>query len=237
MKFLDKHELNLFFIESGNFQKINSEEVEFEPDSEMLEGIFIKRQDRKASLPSFRKSQDTEGQWRGMRYKMLSGIRRFHRSTEGKRQHRAMARFLANREIRPSIKDQSILSMQERSLLITELDTFVQDLSDFHEKYFHPIDDYFDLFTIRQSIVNMCEGIISNLISPLPLNDDQNDFIEFLVEEDNLIYAISEGLELDEKLVREEWDSQKNDINSTFPNNTPLPYQPLVAKIIEQLKK
>jgi hypothetical protein len=237
MKFLDKHELNLFFIESGNFQKINSEEVEFEPDSEMLEGIFIKRQDRKASLPSFRKSQDTEGQWRGMRYKMLSGIRRFHRSTEGKRQHRAMARFLANREIRPSIKDQSILSMQERSLLITELDTFVQDLSDFHEKYFHPIDDYFDLFTIRQSIVNMCEGIISNLISPLPLNDDQNDFIEFLVEEDNLIYAISEGLELDEKVVREEWDSQKNDINSTFPNNTPLPYQPLVAKIIEQLKK
>lgn len=237
MKFLDKHELNLFFIESGNFQKINSEEVEFEPDSEMLEGIFIKRQDRKASLPSFRKSQDTEGQWRGMRYKMLSGIRRFHKSTEGKRQHRAMARFLANREIRPSIKDQSILSMQERSLLITELDNFVQDLSDFHEKYFHPIDDYFDLFTIRQSIVNMCEGIISNLISPLPLNDDQNDFIEFLVEEDNLISAISECLDLDEKVVREEWYSQKNDINSTFPDNTPLPYQPLVAKIIEQLKK
>lgn len=237
MKFLDKHELNLFFIESGNFQKLNSEEVDFEPDSEMLEGIFIKRQDRKASLPSFRKSQDTEGQWRGMRYKMLSGIRRFHRSTEGKRQHRAMARFLANREIRPSIKDQSILSMQERSLLITELDNFVQDISDFHEKYFHPIDDYFDLFTIRQSIVNMCEGIISNLISPLSLNDDQNDFIEFLVEEDNIISAISDCLELDECVVREEWHSQKNDINSTFPVTTPLPYQPLVAKIIEQLKK
>jgi len=59
MKFLDKHELNLFFIESGNFQKLNSEEVEFEPDSDMLEGIFIKRQERKASLPSFRKSKDT----------------------------------------------------------------------------------------------------------------------------------------------------------------------------------
>jgi hypothetical protein len=237
MKFLDKYELNLFFIESGNCQKINSEEVEFEPDSEMLEGVFIKRQDRKASLPSFRKSQDTEGQWRGMRYKMLSGIRRFHRSTEGKRQHRAMARFLANREIRPSLKDQSILSMQERSLLITDLDNFVQDLSDFHEKYFHPIDDYFDLFVIRKSIVNMCEEIISNLISPLPLNEDQNDFIEYLVEENSLVFAISEGLDMDYETVMDTWNCHKRDTSITLSKNSLLTYQLLAAKVIEQLKK
>jgi hypothetical protein len=237
MKFLDTHELNLFFIESGNASKINTEDPSvYETPVEMLEAVFIKRQDRKGGLLDFRKSKDTEGQWRGMRYKMLKGIRRFHKSTEGKRQHRAMARFLTNKEFRPDVKSQTTLSLQERSNLITDLDNFVLGLEEFHSKYFHPIDDYFDMFAVRGIVHDMCENVISSLISPSELTDDQCDFIDSLVEPTNVISYLSESTNRTCDEVTVIWNQEKDNLVVDLPEFSPNFYLELSHKVRDIIK-
>lgn len=234
MRYLDAHELNLFFVEAGDVSKINTEDYSsYEADVDLLEGIFIKRQDRKSSLPGHRKSSDTEGQWRGMRYKMLKGIRRFHKSTEGKRQHRAMARFLVNREFRPDVRNSTMLSMQERSLLITDLDNYVQALEDFSSDYFHPIDDYFDLGPIKECVISMCEGIISCLISPDALNSDQADFIVSIVEPGSIIEVIAEELEKTSSEVSVIWNKEKDKLVTDSSEFSPDFYSELASLVRE----
>lgn len=214
MKFLDAHELNLFFVESGKVSKINTEDfTSYEPDVDLLEGIFIKRQERKKSMaPDHRKGADTEGQWRGMRYKMLKGIRRFHKSTEGKRQHRAMARFLVNKDFRPNLKTSSILSMQEKSHLVTDLDNYVLAITEFQKGYFHPIDDHFDLVAIKNILTDMCEALISCLISPHNISEEQAEFIDCLVEPGNIIEVLAESLGKTTSEVSVIWEKEKAEL-------------------------
>lgn len=238
MKFLDTHELNLFFVESGRISKINKEDfTTYEPEVELLEGIFIKRQERKKSLGDFRKSQDTEGQWRGMKYKMLRGIRRFHRSTEGKRQHRAMARFLATREFRPTLKDGSILSMKERSELITDMDNYILSLNEFQNNYFHPIDDHFDLVVIKTLLSDICESIVSCLISTQELTANQAEIIESLVEAGNIVNYLSDSLNKSTDEVAVIWEKEKAELLLEMSEFEPSFYSKLADRVTSSLKK
>ena len=70
------------------------------------EGEFIKKRRGLVSrLKDMQKSGKTKAQWRTGRWKIMRGIKRFHRSTEGKRFHRQLGRFLATRDT-----DKGILS-------------------------------------------------------------------------------------------------------------------------------
>lgn len=61
---------------------------------------FIKkRQSLVKNLKDRRKSNVTKQLWKSSRFKMMKGIKRYHKSTKGKRFHRDLGRFLATRDL------------------------------------------------------------------------------------------------------------------------------------------
>jgi hypothetical protein len=104
LKFRLLEDLHRFLLEINHTSMINEvKDLSFEPTKEMME-LFIKS--RKSIIPklkSFRKSQDAKADWRKNRYARMKGIKKFHASTEGKKMHRMLARFLATRDSRSSL--------------------------------------------------------------------------------------------------------------------------------------
>lgn len=94
MKFLSTEDIGLFLAEIGRSDLVGTVREDFEPTEEMV-GTFIKsRKKLVGHLRDFRKSQSAKSGWRGNRAKYMSGIRAYHRSTEGKRFHRDLGRWL-----------------------------------------------------------------------------------------------------------------------------------------------
>jgi hypothetical protein len=63
-----------------------------------LDEFLVKRRELEFGLVDWERSQRQKVNWQRYRWKYLKGIRAFHRSTEGKRFHRNLGRFLATRE-------------------------------------------------------------------------------------------------------------------------------------------
>jgi hypothetical protein len=63
-----------------------------------LNEFLVKRGELELGLVDFERSQRQKQNWRKHRWKYLWGIRSFHSSTEGKRFHRNLARYLATRD-------------------------------------------------------------------------------------------------------------------------------------------
>ncbi len=75
-----------------------------------------------SQLKDFRKKQDSKHAWRANRWKTLVGIRRFHRSTQGKKFHRMLGRFLANRYTRDK-RDNEYRENYDLSIALSSLQT------------------------------------------------------------------------------------------------------------------
>jgi len=98
MKFQSENDLHLFLVEIGDAGLIESASFDdFQPSTEQMERFFNGRKSLIPKLKEFRKSQNAKSSWRKNRYKMMRGIKSFHKSTEGKRFHRALGRHLATR--------------------------------------------------------------------------------------------------------------------------------------------
>ena len=69
-----------------------------------LEEFLIKRQELEFGLTDWERSQRQKHNWWKYRWKYLKGIRRFHNSTQGKRFHRNLGRFLATRDVETILK-------------------------------------------------------------------------------------------------------------------------------------
>jgi len=97
MKFESKEDAAMFLLECDRPDLAATVDESFSPDDELVE-VFIQR--RKATvrhLKDFRRQQITRQQWRHNRYNMMKGIKSFHKSTKGKKFHRALGRFLSTR--------------------------------------------------------------------------------------------------------------------------------------------
>lgn len=81
---------------------------------EVFEIFLQKRRPLVKKLRDFKKSQNSRLQWKNQKWKLLKGIRSFHKSTKGKRFHRSLGRFLATRIFRP--KRESLELLREHAL-------------------------------------------------------------------------------------------------------------------------
>ncbi len=80
------------FIDEALFRK------EFLASGLSLDEFLIKKREIEFGLTDWERSQRQKANWRKYRWKYLKGIRRFHKSTEGKRFHKNLARWLATRD-------------------------------------------------------------------------------------------------------------------------------------------
>jgi len=67
-------------------------------ESNLGESDFIKRRTQIVTgIRDFQRGQQTKSQWRKNKYKMLKGMRRYHKSTAGKKFHRQLSRYMTSR--------------------------------------------------------------------------------------------------------------------------------------------
>lgn len=62
------------------------------------DALYEEREKKVSRLRDFQKSKVTSKQWRTKRKSLMKGIKRYHRSTKGKRFHRKLGRWLAMRD-------------------------------------------------------------------------------------------------------------------------------------------
>jgi len=98
MKFKSELDRKQFAVEMSDLDiALKQVDEKWTPSDEIVELFLKRRKDLVGKLKSFRKSQVTKGQWRKNRYKIMRGIKAFHKSTKGKQFHRAMSRFLISK--------------------------------------------------------------------------------------------------------------------------------------------
>ncbi|QIG71468.1 hypothetical protein EVB32_356 [Rhizobium phage RHph_TM39] len=93
VKFKSDLDRSLFCTEMERIDLIGQDTI---PDD--LHEIFLKnRKTLVSKVKDFRRSQIGKASWRRHRYSHLKGVRKWHKSTEGKKFHRQLGRFLATR--------------------------------------------------------------------------------------------------------------------------------------------
>ena len=97
MKFSDVESAKLFLVEVGKFDQVSSVGANYTPDQGTIEAFIKGRESIVPKMKSFARSQASKDSWRKNRYKYMKGIRGFHKSTDGKKFHRALGRHLATR--------------------------------------------------------------------------------------------------------------------------------------------
>lgn len=234
LDFLDNYEFKLFLIENGLVRDINKDRNSYTIDESNLEEFFIKKQRFISNYKDFRKSQDTESQWRGMRYKMMKAIKRFHRSTEGKRLHRRMARFLSTRE---PMKGPISLGMQEASELINDIDSLVEGLTSFLNNYYHHTDELKELVILSEDVHEISETIISRLvIGEYTVNEDEVDFFKTIINKESLFEVLKEDLSLEQTKIDELWENASHAFLKFGTKNNPSYMEGVVNNIFQLIE-
>lgn len=199
MKFRDEVHKYLFLAECEASAEITDD---WEP-SEELKDLFIKRRrDVVTRLKSFRRSQATKAQWRRNRYKIMKGIDNFHKSTDGKRFHRNMGKFLATRDfgdmsIFAKSKDDDTELSSLASLSADERATFMKALSSLkthlyvETEYYHPITDHVDLELLIEEIIQPFDRMERSAIFGESLWFDDMELLVRMVHPKDIAFGLT----------------------------------------------
>lgn len=182
MKFIFEHgfDKELFLHDLSEFSNSESK-----LDVEQLPVDLVnERQSRKINLKDYRKSLVMKKQWRVNRFKLMSGIKRFHRSTKGKQFHRTFGKKVASRDW--SSLNESIISPLDKIELLSALSSMRTHLV-IGLKFNSSIDEEVNYQLFYESSIeqiNDLEKLISeslNLDGKLSLDDEQIEFLRDLI--------------------------------------------------------
>lgn len=170
MKFQNKQHAQQFLIEIQRMDLVETATVAFVPDEAMIELFLKSRESIIPKLKSFRKAQASKAAWRKNRYKYMKGIKAFHKSTEGKRFHRSLGRFLATR-MHSGDKGKLTMGYGERFESLKGISSLRTHLY-IDTMYYRPLDEQvdFDLY--------LDEAVIATINEEKRLYEGDGTFVE-----------------------------------------------------------
>jgi len=226
MKFSNRLDLELFLSEVGRLDLLGQVNEDYQPSEDILELFVKRRKPLVGAIKDFRKSQKTKEAWKKGRWNFMKGIKRFHNSTEGKRFHRNLGRFLSTRYFHPTLrsiigvdKDQGDKESRhvKENLSIFELAEILKALSSakthsFIElEYFFPLEEEVDYWEMLDEILPSLDRIEKKLWLDQRLDEKDLEVIFRLTEKKELIKALAEDSKIDYKFIEESWDEfEKN---------------------------
>lgn len=191
MKFVTDNDAKLFLAEIERIDLIQEATKDFKPDEEMMELFLKKRRSLVPQLKDFKKRQKSKKQWRYLRYKMMGGIRRFHKSTAGKKFHRALARYNATREqLETQSKDQfNITSIVDILKALSSLKTH----SYIELEYYHPFCEELEYRIFFEELIPLVEKLESKLLcGDFTLEKEDEELLLRVIDTSELFKHFSE---------------------------------------------
>ena len=189
IKFNSDLDLKLFLCEVGEFEEISKLTDDYKPSDELVEKFLKKRKKLINNLKDFRKSQNQKQNWRRKKTSIMRGIKKFHRSTEGKRFHRSLDRFNSVREHLSA--ETHLVENLEFLKGISSLKTHL--LIEAH--YFRDVEGELDFHAFFEEVIPFLDTLSSRIL--------QNNFNLNLEEQELLSYLVDRS-KVDEELNKEE---------------------------------
>jgi hypothetical protein len=146
--------------------------------------VLEDREDKKIKLRDWNKASLTRKQWRTNRHKLMSGIKRFHRSTKGKQFHRKLGRKVATRDW--SALNETILSVEDKSDILSSLSSIKTHLY-IGLKYSSSIDEEVSYQLLCEEACNQINDIEAKILESInhsvkiSLDEDQLELLRDLV--------------------------------------------------------
>lgn len=234
MKFQCLQDKKLFLIELDRLDLLDSVTETWEPSKELLEKYDDKRGNIVPKFRDFRKSQTTKQAWRHNRYNYMKGIKKFHRSTQGKRMHRTIGDFLATHE---QYKGANIFKMEvlEGLKAISSFKTHCY----IELQHYLPMEEYIEVSEMAESLVLLESRINDNFIKgALNIDKDDLELLYRLADEDELVSAFARKYEKPITEVKSYWNSCKNSlIESQKTESYDYFYTEVVEKVENKFAK
>lgn len=229
MKFLDITDIHFFLIEIGQTDLIPSVTEGFSPSEEQIK-LFIKKRDKiNKALVDKEKSNNTKSLWRSNRAKMMKGIKRFHKSTKGKRFHRAMSRFMINN---PQ-ENLTIFQKAEISKAISSVKTHLY----IELEYYQPIFERIETEQLVVSTVPVLNRIESKIFDDKNLSDNDIEMLYSLIEVNALIKSFADKTGKTEDEIDQKWNDIKKALKKQGHSETDLNFYGLLVSILKKSLK
>jgi hypothetical protein len=220
MKFLNELDVNTFLAEIREFDKIGTVDENYKPTNEEVKKFIKARTGLVRKLKDNKRSSDQKKNWRGNRYKMMKGIKAFHKSTEGKRFHKRLGRFLATRLFRTKrVSEGAYQDLLIKQTYLKGLNTAKNHL--FVElEYFHLLEEQVDLeLFITDHAIPMYMGIEMKMLKDEKLNEDEITFLFDIVNEKVVISSISSRIGKEFAEIEKLWNSIKTNLDKDGISN------------------
>jgi hypothetical protein len=215
MKFANDDDKRLFLLEIERFDLLPEVDAKWTPSADLVELFIQRRKGLINNLKDFRKSQNAKQAWRTNRYKMMKGIKKFHKSTKGKQMHRSLGRFLATRFTgdKEAISTKGIIAQgrESEALSLDQVLEVLKALSSLRThiyieaEYYMPISEYVEFLEFVEDVLEASFTMERNL-----LRFDDNHTEQDI---DIIIRAIDEDILVDEirKITKQPFDQCKTD--------------------------
>jgi len=206
LKFKTDLDRTLFLAEIQRMDLISAEVI---PD-ELFEVFVKRRQLVRDKMKNFRKSQNTKMDWRRNRYKRLKGIRKWHSSTQGKRFHRNLSRFLITRIRRENFENFELADRFEILKGISSLKTHLYIEGEYFRSSLDEDVEFEELLSYSIPLLNSVEEKLLNS-DLMNISNDEFELIFRLVDESELQSMLSDIInistdELDQKLLNTDFN-------------------------------
>lgn len=238
MKFYSKLDAQMFLVEIENVKGISDISESYLPTNEELTSFIKKRTPLVKKLKDYRKSATQKANWRENRYKMMKGIKAFHKSVEGKRYHRRLSRFLSSRITREKSKETNeeleFKTLMEKQGTLKGLNAAKQHL--FVElEYFHTLDEQIEIeeFLIDYALPYF-RTIEEKVVKDVDLNDDELVFLFDLTEKNSIITSLSDRLGKKFEETEKLWESIKQELENKDIAETNEAFYPMFFKKLKE---
>ena len=208
MKLREIKDRALFLADVARLDLLNEDDESLDIPPELSE-LFIKhRKPLIKKMVDFRKSQLSSSSWRASRWSHLIGIKKWHRSVEGKRFHRSLGRFLSTRIPREgtlglqSAGDtfESLGSQSETLKAISSVRTHLYINLDYYNSSIQEDADLLEFITYSVPILNEVEIKVFDDTNST-LTEDELELLLRLTDRKELCKAIAEVYKKDSDYV------------------------------------
>ena len=205
----------LFLIDLGEEADVISQNSLGEVIPTKIPNFIQKRKELIAPYKSFRKSKDAEKGWRSARYNHLRGIRGFAKSVEGKKFHRNLAKFVANKE--PG----HLLNRYESAELVTYLSSF-RTHALLELNYYKPLSEEVEFFNAIESLLSLIDTnsmvILESVYSynDFKITEDLYDTVIRMLEPAGVVHALAIKSGKSEPEVEKMWDEARSIVTKEY---------------------
>lgn len=201
MKFHTLEDARLFLLEIDRVDLVDKVNDNYNPPDELVELFLKKRKKLFTPLKDFRRRQNTKASWKRNRSHYMKGIKRFHKSTAGKRFHRALGRFLSTRENYKELAD-----VVEVLTALSSLNTHVLIELD----YFHSLTESIEYHEFIEDLIPVISEIKIRFIKgDISISEDEESFLLSIIESAALIRSFADKSGKSEKEVEKIWNEIK----------------------------